>query len=232
MGAGRLIFVAGTDTGVGKTVACGLLARAYGELGLKVITAKPVQTGAQEPEDLLLHRQLMGLPPDPLELLSLTCPYIFAYPAAPTTAAAREGHRVERERLLEALRALLSRYEMVLVEGAGGLYVPYTEEETFLDLLQYFLAPVVVVSAAKLGTINHTLLTLEALRSRGLVVPALIYNRFFETDSYLATESLREIRRFGGPLPVFELPRLSEENLPEITGTLKEFLKETPGLRP
>ncbi|QJA05449.1 dethiobiotin synthase [Thermosulfurimonas marina] len=232
MATGRLIFVAGTDTGVGKTVACGLLARAYRKLGLKVITAKPVQTGAREPEDLLLHRRLMDLPPDPPELLSLTCPYLFSYPAAPITAAAREGKKVDLKVLLESLKALLFRYEMVLVEGAGGLYVPYTEEATFLDLIQYFMAPVVVVSAARLGTINHTLLTLEALRSRGLVVPALFYNRFFETEPYLASESLREIQRRAGPLAVFEMPSLSEKNLVEITEALKEFLKETPGLRP
>nr|WP_297056410.1 dethiobiotin synthase [Thermosulfurimonas sp.] len=220
----------GTDTGVGKSYATGLLARAYLELGLRVITAKPVQTGATEPEDLLLHRRIMRLPPDPPELLSLTGPYLFSYPAAPATAAKKEGRRVEIARIVEALRRLRATYEVVLVEGAGGLFVPFTEDHTFLDLIQLFLSPVVVVSAARLGTINHTVLTLEALRLRSLVIPALIYNLYFAEDEYLAEESLSDILRIFGPLPVLRMPGFSPENPP--VATVREFLTKTPGLRP
>ncbi len=215
---------------MGKSYATGLLARAYLELGLRVITAKPVQTGATEPEDLLLHRRIMGLPPDPPELLSLTGPYLFSYPAAPATAAKKEGRRVEIARIVEALRRLRATYEVVLVEGAGGLFVPFTEDHTFLDLIQLFLSPVVVVSAARLGTINHTVLTLEALRLRSLVIPALIYNLYFAEDEYLAEESLSDILRIFGPLPVLRMPGFSPENPP--VATVREFLTKTPGLRP
>jgi len=230
MAEGRLIFVVGTDTGVGKTYATGLLARAYLELGVRVITAKPVQTGAREPEDLLVHRQIMGVPPDPPDLLELTCPYLFEYPAAPATAAEKEGRTVELPRIVSALRELGRRFDIVLVEGAGGLFVPFTPRETLLDLIQLFMAPVVVVSAARLGTINHTVLTLEALRSRSLVIPALIYNLYFSPDPYLAGTSLRDILRIFGPIPVLEVGDLSGD--PGDLEGVKEFLLNTPGLRP
>ncbi len=230
MAEGRLIFVTGTDTGVGKSYATGLMARAYLELGVKVITAKPVQTGTREPEDLLLHRRLMGLPPDPPELLDLTCPYIFEYPAAPATAAEREGRVIDLARILSALRELTRRYEIVLVEGAGGLFVPFTPEYTLLDLMNLVLAPVVVVSAARLGTINHTVLTLEALKARSLYVAALIYNHYFASDEWLARKSLEDIQRLAGPQAVFHLKDLSRG--PDGLSELKAFLKATVGLRP
>ncbi len=230
MASGRLIFITGTDTGVGKSYATGLLARAYRELGVKVITAKPVQTGAKEPEDLLLHRRLMGFPLDPPELLDLTGPYLFSYPAAPTTAAAREGKRVELKKIRDGLRKLAQDYEIVLVEGAGGLYVPFTEEYTFLDLISLFLGPVVVVSAARLGTINHTVLTLKALRQRGLVISGLIYNRYFEKDPFLAQESLKDIKCLASVPAVLEIGDLEKGPWP-----LEEaisFLRSAPGLKP
>ncbi len=230
MAEGRLIFITGTDTGVGKSYATGLLARAYLELGVEVITAKPVQTGTHEPEDILIHRRLMGLSPDPPELLDLTCPYIFEYPAAPATAAEREGKTIDLSHILSTLRELVRRYEIVLVEGAGGLFVPLTPEYTLLDLMSLTLAPVVVVSAARLGTINHTVLTLEALKARSLYVAALVYNYYFASDEWLARKSLEDIQRLAGPNAVVHLKDLSR-GLTDLS-EIKAFLKSTVGLRP
>jgi len=230
MAKAQIIFITGTDTGVGKSYATGLLARAYLELGKRVITAKPVQTGACEPEDILLHRRLMGFPPDPPDLLRLTCPYIFEYPAAPETAAEQEGLTVDLQEILGALRKLTEDYEVVLVEGVGGLYVPLTREYTVLDLLNFLMCPVVVVSAARLGTINHTVLTIKTLKARGLYVAGLIYNFHFATEEFLARRSLEDIKRLTGIDQILELPSITDERFP--LDYLLSFVKTTPGLRP
>ncbi|OAQ21110.1 dethiobiotin synthase [Thermosulfurimonas dismutans] len=230
MAKGRIIFVTGTDTGVGKSYATGVLARAYLALGKTVITQKPVQTGTREPEDILIHRRMMGLPPDPPELLSLTCPYIFKYPAAPETAASLEGQKIDSGHLLACLRELSQTYEVVLVEGAGGLYVPLTEDLTVLDFISLLMCPVLVVSAARLGTINHTVLTIKALKARGLYVAGLIYNLHFATDEFLAERSLEDIKRLAEIDQVLKLPNITDE-IPSIEALLS-FVENTPGLRP
>ncbi len=230
-----IFFIVGTDTGIGKTVATGILAWAFKEAGYRVITQKPVQTGALEPEDLLLHRLLMGNPPDPPELLALTCPYLFRYPAAPELAARLEGQRLDLLHLKHCLEELEHRYDVVLVEGAGGLLVPFTPEETFLDFMSLFLGPVIVVSAARLGTINHTLLTLQALRARSFVVSGLVYNRYFATDDFLADQSLADIKRFGQvehilELPAFDVPYPHPDILSQTQFFIERlFIEKEPG---
>ncbi len=223
-----IIFVTGTDTGVGKSYAVGVLARALREEGFRVITQKPVQTGASEPEDLLLHRRLMGLPADDEDLLTLTNPYLFSYPAAPETAAKLEGQRVSLSRLRKALLELERRYDFVLVEGAGGVYVPLNEEETFLDFFSQVLAPVIVVSQARLGTINHTVLTVEALKRRGLFVVGLVYNLYGTNDDFIAQTSLQNIKRLTGIANILTLPSIDDQIphtlLQETITFLKPFL--------
>ncbi len=220
-----IIFFTGTDTGIGKTIAVGVLARALKEAGRRVITQKLVQTGAEEPEDLLIHRRLMGEPPDPPELLSLTCPYLFSYPAAPELAARLEGKEIDLLYLKRCVEELERRYEIVLVEGAGGLLVPLTREDTMLDFLSLILCPVVVVSAARLGTINHSLLTIKALRQRSLFVAGLVYNKYFVTDEFLAKENLADIKHFGELENVLCLPTVTESLPASVIKEAQNFLK-------
>ncbi len=203
-----ILFVVGTDTGIGKTVATGILARALMEGGKRVITQKPVQTGATSPEDIEYHRRVMELPPDPPELLKLTCPYIFPYPAAPETAARVAGKDISLETIIKAAQTLAREHDFLLIEGAGGLLVPLTATTTTADLILALKARAVVVSPARLGTINHTLLTLEALKTRGIPVKSLVYNLFFAKDPFLAQESLRAITQRADIARTFTLPPL------------------------
>ncbi len=228
-----IFFLVGTDTGVGKSVATGLLARAFKEQGYQVITQKPVQTGTQSPEDLQLHRKLMQAPLDPPGLLTYTNPYLFSYPAAPALAAQLEGKHVDFRHLKRCLEELERRYQIVLVEGAGGLLVPFTPEDTFLDFMSLFLAPVIVISAARLGTINHTLLTIKALRNRSFVVAGLVYNRYFAQDDFLADKSLEDIVRLGKIENVLELPPLEGLRVPTtLLDRTQRFLKRLLPLSP
>ena len=197
-----VIAVTGIDTGIGKTVATGLLGRYLLGLGKRVITQKPVQTGcAGLAEDILVHRRLMGQELQPEDEQGLTCSYVFAKPCSPHLAASVAGTRIDPAVIRQATRALAARYDLVLLEGAGGLHVPLTEELTYLDYLEQEACPLIVVSSPRLGSINHTLSVLELARNRGLSVLGVVYNRFQEQDREISADSARlfslYLRRFG-----------------------------------
>lgn len=125
---GMVYFISGIDTDSGKTVAVGLMARYLLKQGVNVITAKLVQTGNEGfSEDLLKHRDMMGVGEFPEDREGLTAPQIFKFPASPHLSAQLEGRSVDVEVICDAVRTLATRYEVVLVEGAGGLAVPLTE---------------------------------------------------------------------------------------------------------
>jgi len=171
----RGLFVTGTDTGVGKTeVACALLAGARAD-GLDVVAMKPAQSGVSpgEPSDADRLAAAAGAG-EPMELV---CPYSFAAPLAPAVAARLAGVEISLPRLLATARALASRHGALLVEGAGGLLVPLGPRETYADLAQALGLPVLIVARAGLGTVNHTALTVEALRARRLAVAGVVLNR-------------------------------------------------------
>lgn len=189
----RGLFVTATDTGVGKTeVACALVALARAA-GVDAVGMKPAQSGvtAEEPSDAERLREASG-GVEPLEAL---CPYSFAPPLAPAVAARVEGRAVSFEGVLAAARALAARHQAVVVEGAGGLLVPLTERETFADLAVALGLPVLVVARAGLGTVNHTALTLEALRARGLAVAGVVLNRTAPHDDPSVPHNAAEIAR-------------------------------------
>jgi dethiobiotin synthetase len=197
-----VIAVTGIDTDIGKTVATGLLGRYLLGQGKRVITQKLVQTGcAGLAEDILVHRRLMGQELRPEDEQGLTCPYVFAKPCSPHLAASVEGTGIDPAVIRQATRTLAACYDLVLLEGAGGLHVPLTEELTFLDYLEQEACPLIVVSSSRLGSINHTLSVLELARNRGLTVLGVVYNRYQEQDREIAADSARlfslYLRRFG-----------------------------------
>jgi dethiobiotin synthetase len=173
------VFVTGTGTGVGKTVVCGLLAGYLRARGTRATTQKWVETGwTGGPSDIDVHRRLMGDPgPAPEPPPEDRCPYRFALPASPHLAAAREGRRVDPAVIEEAYRRLAGNHDAVLVEGAGGFLVPLTEELLAGDLAARIGLPVLVVAANRLGCVNDALLTVEAVRRRGIPLLGLVFNR-------------------------------------------------------
>jgi len=168
----RGLFVSGTDTGVGKTlVSCALLREAR-ERGIDLVGMKPIETGvgAQGPLDAQALRRAAACA-EPLERL---CPLQFQMPAAPNVAAAAEGRVVELTRVREAFEALAKRHAAVLVEGAGGLLVPTHEGASMADLAAELAVPLLIVTRAALGTINHTRLTLAEVERRGLALLGVV----------------------------------------------------------
>ncbi|HZU06569.1 MAG TPA: dethiobiotin synthase [Chloroflexota bacterium] len=165
-------FITGTDTGVGKTVATAAIAWALARQGRRVAVLKPAQTGVApgQPGDVDFVHAALGVDvPD-----ALACPYRFREPAAPLVAAQAEGAVVEVERIRQAYQAARQRADVVLVEGAGGLLVPLAAGWSMADLARDLALPLVVVARPGLGTLNHTLLTVEAARARGLTVLGVV----------------------------------------------------------
>jgi dethiobiotin synthetase len=206
-----VVFVSGIDTGVGKTVVTGLIGLHLLRQGRRVITQKLVETGGQGiSKDIRSHRRLMGITLLPEDREGLTCPYLFPFPASPHLAAAREGVTIEPGVIDRATAALLDRFDDVVIEGVGGLEVPLNNEVTTLDYLAGKTYPLIIVSSSRLGSINHTLLTLRAARERDLDLRGIAYNLEPSTDPAIVDDSRRLFRRAlereGFPSLVVDVP--------------------------
>ena len=210
------VFVTGTGTGVGKTVVCGLLAGFLRARGMCVTTQKWVETGGSDgPSDIDIHRRLMGGPgPGPEPPPADRCPYRFSLPASPHLAAARAGRRVDPGVIDAAYRRLAETHDVVLVEGAGGFLVPLTEELLTGDLVARIGLPVLVVAANRLGCVNDALLTVEAVRRRGVALAGLVFNRLPDEGDGTRAEVLADNPRIVAEItqaPVLgEVPLLSD----------------------
>ncbi len=171
------LLVTGTDTGVGKTVATALLALAYRRQGVATAPFKPVAAGCRKRRgreiwaDNAFLAAAAGIPEEDVGL------YRLSKPVSPHLAAAADGVRIDVRAIAGKLNRLKKKYDAVLVEGAGGIMAPVSSRKTFLDIAEELDLPVVVVTTARLGTLNHTLLTVSACRERGLSVAGLVINR-------------------------------------------------------
>ncbi len=206
-----ILFVAGIDTGIGKTVATGHLAAWFRRQGHRTITQKLVQTGCQDTsEDIQVHRSLMGLALLPEDHQGLTCPAIYPFPASPHLAASLAGRPIDVEWIVNCTVQLAACYDIVLVEGAGGLMVPLTRNTTIIDLIARQAWPVVLVTAPRLGSINHTLLSLEAIHRREIHLAAVIYNLHHSATPEIVTDTREVIQQViasaGSRAPVIDLP--------------------------
>lgn len=203
----KVFCVSGIDTDIGKTIATGLLARSAQEKGIRVITQKIVQTGCTGlSEDIIRHRQIMGIELQPADLNGLTCPYVFPVPCSPHLAAKLDNRLIDCDVVRRATASLLQQFELILLEGAGGLCVPLSENQTFIDYLESEKYPLILVSSSRLGSINHTLSALELARLRNIEVAAIVYNRFVGNDPRIEQDSREVFARymqkngFAGPV--------------------------------
>jgi len=169
---GRIIFVTGTDTGVGKTVACAHLAREARESGLDVAYCKPIQTGLaeDEPGDADFVSRTANV--EAHELLRLRDPL------APGIAARREAITIDLHGLAQRIREIATAKDTLYVEGAGGLLVPVTDDAVMVDLARILNASLFVVARPGLGTLNHIELTREAAERRGLSIERLVLSNW------------------------------------------------------
>ena len=192
-----ILFVTGIGTDVGKSYATGWLARELTRTGRKVITQKFIQTGNHDySEDIDVHRKVMGIPMQPRDIDHTTAPLILSYPASPHLAAEIDKVTVDFDIAAQATLILRDEYDTVLIEGAGGVLVPLHDDYLTADYMADHKLPAVVVTNGQLGSINHTLLTLEALKSRDVKIAALLYNPYFDKDRIICADTREYLRHY------------------------------------
>lgn len=211
----KILSIVGIDTDVGKSVVTGMLARYLADCGNSVTTLKLVQTGCEGiSEDILLHRKLMGVGVTAEDNAGTTCPYVFPFPASPHLAAKLAGQVIEKEKLDKVTRDLTSVYEWLLVEGAGGLMVPLNDNLLLVDYLAEKNYPLVLVTSSKLGSINHTRLSLEAIKQRNIPLQGVVYNLHTPAAPAIVQDSLQQCRTalsdYGFSAPVIVMPDTGE----------------------
>jgi dethiobiotin synthetase len=199
------VFVTGTGTEVGKTVVAAAIARTLAAEGRRVAVFKPAVTGLDE-EDESDH-SLLGRASGSKQSDEEIAPYCYGPPASPHLAAALAGEEIDPERLRQAARSAAAGADVLVCEGVGGLLVPLSPTYLVRDLAADLGYPVVIVASPGLGTINHTLLTIEAARAAGLEAAAVVLNPWPEMPSRIE-QSNRETIAGLGRVTALTLPRL------------------------
>lgn len=197
-------WVVGTDTDVGKTFITTLMMRHLQRKGLKVSPYKPIQTGAIEKEGKYYYHDTNSYLNYSLHSLceKKINSYSFPIPASPHYAAEQAGEIIDAKRILQNINQLKKEYDIVICEGAGGLYVPLHIHTslTLLDVIEHSKLPVVLVARSKLGTINHTLLTIDALKARGITLTGIVINQY--EHSPLEKDNIATLQRFNPNIPI------------------------------
>ena len=212
------LFITGTDTNAGKTFVTALLTRALRSRGFETIALKPLCSGKRSDVEILQAAS------DHCLSLDETNPIWLREPAAPLVAARLENRTLSLDALQNWFHALSEKHPSVLVEGAGGWLVPITPTETIADFAARLALPVVLVVANRLGCINHTLLTLESIRARGLQCPGIILNTFSNSDD-IATRTNRDILEQNTPILLEVHPGQTEIPPPELAHFLYQAIR-------
>ena len=221
MTKGNVYFISGIDTSVGKTAATGAIAKALAQAGKRVITQKMIQTGCEQvSEDIEEHRRIQGIPFTEEDREGWTCPYIFSYPCSPHMAAAKDGRTIDLQVITQATERLRERYEYVLLEGAGGLMVPNDFQSLTIDYIRDQGYPLILVTSGKLGSINHTLLSLFAAEQYGIPVKAIVYNQYPHIDALIEANTLEYLRIKFPQIPLLLLNDLLKEEPIDISPLL------------
>lgn len=204
------LFVTATDTEVGKTLVTGGLAGLLREKGVDAGVYKPVQSGHHVNDkdgDAWRLKGLSGV----LDDVSDICPYAVSEPLAPALALKRAGKEVVMGDLLAHFDELANRHEFMLVEGAGGLAVPYVSDCMVIHMAQAMQMPLLIVARPTLGTVNHTILTIEYARQHGLQVAGVILSGYHSSQSERVKENITMIETYGDVRVWGALPHLGDQ---------------------
>ena len=214
----QTLFITGTDTGVGKTVVTASFLFWLRHNGITARAVKPFCSGSCADVRLLQSIQPGELKDDAIN------PFFFRPPVAPLVAAKRTGRKVTRGQVVTHIRRLAPGLEILLVEGAGGLLSPLGQRFTARELIEDLNASVCVVAADRLGTINHTLLTVEALRNQNLKTAAVVLTRVSRSADLSTRTNGEVLAELLHPIPVLRLPYLGPR-----ASTLKSVRKHAKG---
>src|SRR3989339_633609 len=190
------IFITGTDTGCGKTVFCAALVKHFRSEGIDCGYMKPISCGSKDDNDAVYLKKLLKLK-DPLALIN---PISLPYPLAPYAAAKKAGKKIELEKIFRSYSQLTVHYSLIIIEGVGGALVPITKDYLVADLIKDLKTPAIIVAKAGLGTINHTLLTIEALKKRKIEILGIIMNGYTGKD--LSEQTNAEVIKEISNIPI------------------------------
>lgn len=194
----KSLFICGTDTGVGKTVVTGCLGRYLKERGYSIITQKWIETGSNAihfSSDIKKHLKIIGLKGDDIkDYLDCICPYIFRLGCSPHLASRIEKRRIKSSKIIKSFNLLATKFDFVIIEGIGGLLVPFNQRELVIDIVKSLNLAVLVVVDNRLGAINHTLLTIEALRQRKIHILGIIFNNLKKENKFILEDNPRIIK--------------------------------------
>lgn len=192
------IFITATDTGAGKTLVTGFLARYLCKRGLKVITQKWIATGERGnfSADTGKHLEIMGKTKrDIQDYLTLVSPYTFKKACSPHLAARAENRRISVNKIIKSFSVLSKQFDFVLVEGTGGVLVPFNQKRWVIDIAKELDLSVLLVVQNKLGAINHTLLTIEALKSRKIKILGMLFNNLKQEDKRILKDNPQILKK-------------------------------------
>jgi len=233
---GRGLFITGTDTGVGKTLVSVGLITLLKEMGMHVGVMKPVESGCQRENGELIPADatLLKNAADSQDDLDIINPYALELPLAPALAADAEGIEIRLEVIQRAFQTLTSSHDIVIVEGAGGFLVPLFGDYFMADLAKEWDLPILVVTEAKLGIINHTLLTLAHAREREIPVLGIVMNHTSDQQGLAESLNAKALKRwakapFLGSIPFmqgFDKKAIKTAIKTSLNlGPIEEFLK-------
>jgi dethiobiotin synthetase len=195
------LFITGTDTGVGETIIAGAIAMILKAKGLNVGVFKPIATGCKRSWDGMISDDtefLANCANSELALSAIT-PLGYPTPAAPIVSAECDGPAIDFEKITTAYKKICQQSDIVIVEGIGGVRVPLTDKFDLLDLAVEFDLPLVIVARPDLGTINHTLMTIDCVHAAKLKIAGVIINGYDATKATTAEETADQvISRCGG----------------------------------
>lgn len=195
----KVLFITGIDTNIGKTYATAWLLNDLSKQDKKVISQKFIQTGCTDTsEDIETHMRLLSKSNYEGELKQLTAPIIMTYPASPHLAASIDNVSINLDEIKNATDTLLSKYgyEHVLLEGAGGIMVPITKDYLTIDYIKDMNYPVSLVTSGRLGSINHTLLSIEAVINRGIKLHSIVYNEYPKLDIIIEEDTKNYLKEY------------------------------------
>lgn len=208
-------FVSGIDTDSGKSIITGLIARSSLLNSESVITQKLIQTGCKGvSEDIIKHREIMGIDLSIYDKSGITCPYVMSYPASPHLAAEIDGINIDLDIIDKSTKQLLDNFDNLIIEGAGGLYVPIIRNYNTIDFISDRKYPLILVFTPKLGSINHTIMSLENCKYRGIDVRYVVYNKYPSDDKIIMEDTQKVVKEYLEK----NMPKTKFLSVPHIKG--------------
>ncbi len=217
----KSFFITGTDTGIGKTTIAAALAFAMKASGMDVGVMKPFATGDQKKtgyksEDVAILANAAQIT-DPEDLIN---PYFFPIPASPYAAASRLGLDIDMRLVLSRFEKLQALHDVIIVEGVGGILTPISRNYCVADLIKDMALDTIIVASSRIGTINHTLLTLNAAKKYGLGIRGLIINES-GSEGYDVSELKNDLENLSGVPVLCSVPYMKKTHIEKIAEILK-----------